>query len=71
MATLVPIMGERPRPGTEALVAVLACRAKNSHAAAPRTWTEGAVIRGAPVCSGGGRSGVDGERNNVQGADGI
>jgi len=25
VATLVPIMGERPRPGTEALVAVLAC----------------------------------------------
>ena len=34
------------------------------------TWTEGAVIlgrRGAPACSGGGRSGADGERNNVQG----
>ena len=34
------------------------------------TWTEGAVILGrreAPACSGGGRSGADGERNNVQG----
>ena len=40
---------------------MLACLAKNSHAAALRTWTEGAVIRGAPVCSGGGRFGADGE----------
>ena len=35
-----------------------------------RAWTEGAVVlgrRGAPACSGGGRSGADGERNNVQG----
>ena len=38
------------------------------------TWTEGAVIlgrRGAPACSGGGRSGADGERNNAQGPPGV
>ena len=38
------------------------------------TWTEGAMVlgrRGAPACSGGGRSGAVGERNDDQGVDGI
>jgi len=51
----VPIMGERPRPGTEALVAVLACRPGTEALVAVLACHPGSAGRAArlslPCCS--------------------